>query len=54
MQDLLNFVMVALTQEQHLELCDRLYDEGKAIFEESLHTGKLRNNCLNSYPITVK
>lgn len=31
MQDLLNYVMVALTQKDRVGLCDQLYDEGKAI-----------------------
>jgi hypothetical protein len=45
MQDLLNFVMIALTQTKRLELCDQLYDEGKKIFEETISTGKLPKNC---------
>lgn len=50
MQDLLNYVMVALCQDDRLDLCDQLYKEGKVIFEETIHTGKLRNNCRVSMP----
>jgi hypothetical protein len=54
MQDLLNYVMVALTQGKRLELCDQLYDEGKKIFEETIITGKLPKNCQVSMPDSRK
>lgn len=50
MQDLLNYVMVALTQKDRVGLCDQLYDEGKAIFGKTVITGKLPKNCQVSMP----
>ena len=54
MQDLLNYVMIALTQEKNLDLVDKLYEEGKEIFGTVLSTGKLPKNCQSFAPETRK
>lgn len=41
LQDLINYVMLALTQEKHKSLVDQLYAEGKGAFAYALENDHL-------------
>lgn len=42
LQDLINYVMLALTQEQHKALVDQLYKEGKEAFAYAIENDHLK------------
>jgi hypothetical protein len=42
LQDLVNYVMLALTQEKHKALVDQLYAEGKEAFDYAVEHGHLK------------
>lgn len=42
LQDLINFVMLALTQEKHKNLVDQLYREGKEAFSYAIEHNELK------------